>query len=298
MNMESANQSEKRTQSMLLSLLFHAALLILLFVYRIPKTDTDELTDVIPISFGGGGTDAAQGDPESGMNDASAPVGEESPAVTPAVTPPPVTPDAAQSNKPVPNSNPTLTTDDADAPNTGATKPETKKPAKTNNTPTNPVNTNPTPASDPKKTVTNPFGKSGSGTGAGGGGKPGNGGIPGGTGNNPFGKENGSGGGTGGGQGTGSGTSIGGGIGNRTVLRKGKVEGQLAGEGNVVVYVCVDADGNVVEARRQASGSTTTEPTLISKAVNAARGYKFQSSDQDRACGTITFYFRYGGSSN
>jgi len=126
MNMESANQSEKRTQSLLLSLLFHAALLILLFVYRIPKSDTDEFTDVIPISFGGGGTDAAQGDPESGMNDAPAPVGEESPAATPTVTPPAVTPDAAESNKPVPNSNPTLTTDDADAPNTGVTKPETK----------------------------------------------------------------------------------------------------------------------------------------------------------------------------
>lgn len=298
MNMESANQSEKRTQSLLLSLLFHAALLILLYVYRIPKTDTDEFTDVIPISFGGGGTDAAQGDPESGMNDAPAPVGEESPAATPSVTPPPVTPDATQSNKPVPNSNPTLTTDDADAPNTGVTKPETKKPAKTTTTPTNPVNTNPTPAPETKKPVTNPFGKNGTGAGAGGGGKPGNGGIPGGTGNNPFGKDNGSGGGSGGGQGTGSGTSIGGGIGNRTVIRKGKVEGQLTGEGNVVVSVCVNSDGNVVEAKRQASGSTTTDPTLISKAINAAKGYKFESSDQDRACGTITFYFRYGGSSN
>jgi hypothetical protein len=298
MNMESANQSEKRTQSMLLSLLFHAALLILLFVYRIPKSDTDEFTDVIPISFGGGGTDAAQGSPESGMNDAPAPVGEESPASTPAVTPPPVTPDATPANKPVPNSNPTLTSDDPDAPNTGATKPETKKPSKTTTTPTNPVNTNPTPVPDTKKPVTNPFGKSGSGSGAGGGGKPGNGGIAGGTGNNPFGKDSGSGGGTGGGQGTGSGTSIGGGIGNRSVVKRGRVEGQLSGEGDVVVYVCVDSDGNVVEARRQSSGSTTTDPVLTSRAVNAAKGYKFAASEQDRACGTITFFFRYGGSSN
>ena len=76
------------------------------------------------------------------------------------------------------------------------------------------------------------------------------------------------------------------------------MEGQLTGEGNVVVSVCVNSDGNVVEAKRQASGSTTTDPTLISKAINAAKGYKFESSDQDRACGTITFYFRYGGSSN
>ncbi len=280
---------------MLLSLLFHAALLILLYVYRIPKSDTDEFSGVIPIEFGGGGTDAAQGDPESGMNDAPAPVGEESPAATPAVTPPPVSPDATQSNKPAPNSNPTLTTDDADAPNTGAAKPETKKPAKTTTTtPTNPVNTNPTPAPDTRRQPTNPFGRNGTGTGAGGGGRPGNGGIPGGTGNNPFGKDSGSGGGSGGGQGTGSGTSIGGGIGNRTVIRKGKVEGQLTGEGNVVVSVCVNSDGNVVEAKRQANGSTTTDPTLISKAINAAKGYKFESSDQDRACGTITFYFKYG----
>ncbi|MFM7401044.1 MAG: energy transducer TonB [Bacteroidota bacterium] len=296
--MESANQSEKRTQSMLLSLLFHTALLILLYVYRIPKSDTDDFNGVIPIEFGGGGTDAAQGEPDRGMNDSPAPVGEESPVATPAVTPPPVSPDATQSNKPAPNSNPTLTTDDADAPNTGVTKPETKKPAKTTTTPTNPVNTNPAPAPETKKPVTNPFGKNGTGSGAGGGGKPGNGGISGGTGNNPFGKDNGSGGGTGGGQGTGSGTSIGGGIGNRTVIRKGRVEGQLTGEGNVVVSVCVDADGNVIEAKRQGSGSTTTDPVLVSKAINAAKGYKFESSNQDRACGTITFYFRYGGSSN
>jgi hypothetical protein len=98
--------------------------------------------------------------------------------------------------------------------------------------------------------------------------------------------------------GTGWVVSIGGSIENRDVIKRGRVEGQLTGEGNVVIFVCVDSDGNVIEARRQATGSTTLDATLISKAAKAAKEFKFESSDQDRGCGTITFYFRYGANSN
>jgi hypothetical protein len=121
-----------------------------LYVYRIPKSDTDDFDGVIPIEFGGGGTDAAQGEPDRGMNDSPAPVGEESPVATPAVTHRLSARMQHRVTSRHPNSNPTLTTDDADAPNTGVTKPETKKPAKTTTTPTNPVNTNPAPGTQQK----------------------------------------------------------------------------------------------------------------------------------------------------
>lgn len=63
-------------------------------------------------------------------------------------------------------------------------------------------------------------------------------------------------------------------------------------EGIVVVRVEVDSDGNVTHAQVDLSGSTTTDATLHSLAVEAAKKAKFRPSERTVQGGTITYVFK------
>lgn len=63
-------------------------------------------------------------------------------------------------------------------------------------------------------------------------------------------------------------------------------------EGIVVVRVEVDINGNVTHAQVDLSGSTTTDATLHSLAVEAAKKAKFRPSERTVQGGTITYVFK------
>ena len=119
--------------------------------------------------------------------------------------------------------------------------------------------------------------------------KPVNQGIPGGTGDNPFGKTNGS---DGSGGGPGTGLSIGSGLNGRAVRKRGAINDTSQKQGKVVIEVCVDSDGNVISAAYTERGSTTKDVELRDKALASARAYKFAASANAKQCGTITFNFQ------
>lgn len=63
--------------------------------------------------------------------------------------------------------------------------------------------------------------------------------------------------------------------------------------GIVVVEIWVDGDGDVVGTAFQAKGSTVSPSSpLVAEALEAARGVKFDKSEQDIQVGTITYSFR------
>lgn len=303
-----ASQEENRTKAAIGSTLFHAALLALLFFYVLPVSDTPKEPTVIELDFGGGGGDnAAAGDPDAGMNDDYTPPGEEpAPTSKPTETAPEPAPTPTKSQATPPP--PTATADDPDVAAIKQQKEQDRKKReeteRQERARQEEVNRQQAAAEAAqraeqarrdkvKQNAGSAFGKPGSnGQGAGGGGKPGNGGINGGTGDNPFGKSNGDGGGTGGGSGTGTGASIGGGLGGRAVVNRGRINDTSQKSGKVVIEVCVDRDGRVVSADYTQRGSTTSDSELKSKAIQAAKGYKFASSSADQQCGTITFNFQ------
>jgi TolA protein len=90
---------------------------------------------------------------------------------------------------------------------------------------------------------------------------------------------------------TGSG-QIGGGLSNRGVANRPTITDNSQETGRVVVKVCADKDGKVTEATYTQSGSTTTSSRLKSLAVNKAKEFRFEASEVDRQCGTITFDFK------
>ena len=303
------NQEENRTKAAIGSALFHAALLALLFFYVLPAPEFPNEPAVIALDFGGGGGDnAAAGEPDKGMNDDYTPPGEEpAPSKSQPVesTPEPApTPSKSQATPPPP----TATSDDPDVAAIKQQKEQDRKrkeeadrQARARQEEENRQREAAEQARREehakrdrvKNNAGSAFGKPGSsGQGAGGGGKPGNGGINGGTGDNPFGKSNGTGGGTGGGDGTGTGASIGGGLGGRAVVSRGRINDTSQKSGKVVIEVCVNSSGSVVSADYTQRGSTTSDSELKSKAIQAARGYRFAASSADQQCGTITFNFQ------
>jgi len=302
------NQEENRTKAAIGSTLFHALLLAVLFFYVLPAPTNPPQVSTIELDFGGGGGDnAAAGEPDKGMNDDYTPLGEE-PAPTPS-KPTEVAPDPAptptKSNTTPPP--PTATSDDPDVAAMKQQKEQDRKKQaeadQQERARQAEVNRQREAAEQVKRdeqakrdkvknNAGSAFGKPGSsGQGAGGGGKPGNGGINGGTGDNPFGKSNGDGGGTGGGSGTGTGASIGGGLGGRALVNRGRINDTSQKSGKVVIEVCVNRSGSVVSADYTQRGSTTSDSELKGKAIQAARGYRFATSTADQQCGTITFNF-------
>lgn len=303
-----ASQDENRTKAAIGSTLFHAALLALLFFYVLPVSDMPKEPTVIELDFGGGGGDnAAAGDPDAGMNDDYTPPGEDAPSPSkPAESTPDPAPTPSKSQATPPPATPT-----ADDPDVAAIKQQKEQDRKKRDEAAAQERARIDEANRQreaaeaaqraeqakrdkvKNNAGSAFGKPGSsGQGAGGGGKPGNGGINGGTGDNPFGKSNGTGGGTGGGDGTGTGASIGGGLGGRAVVNRGRINDTSQKSGKVVIEVCVDKEGRVVSADYTQRGSTTSDSELKSKAIQAAKGYRFAASSADQQCGTITFNFQ------
>lgn len=90
---------------------------------------------------------------------------------------------------------------------------------------------------------------------------------------------------------TGSGR-IGGGLANRGVLYEPEINDNSQYTGVVVVKVCVNSSGKVVEANFTQRGSTTTNKVLVDIAIDAAKKYKFTSSEVETQCGNITIEFK------
>lgn len=297
------NRDEDRTKAVLLSLMLHLGLLTLFMFYKFampakPLPPPDILIEMT--SLGGGGTDAAKGEPDRGMNSTSAPT-----------TPPPeVAEEAPAEAKPTlpvkTEAPPKTTTPTAEDPEVAALRrqqeetkrkqqEEQKKIDEQKRKEQEAANAQAKKEADRKKKMEGAFGggSGGSGAGSGTGGKPGNQGAPGGTGSNPNGTSAGTGGGSGGGSGSGIGASVGGGLGNRKIVNRVTPVYNSQEQGTVRVKICVDSDGKVIEAAPTTTGSTTSSGTLRSAAEKAAWGWKFVAAPgNDRQCGHIEFNFK------
>lgn len=99
-----------------------------------------------------------------------------------------------------------------------------------------------------------------------------------------------------GGIGVTTGGDIGGGLAGRGVRARSLPSNDSGQFGTVVVKICVNQNGDVIEARYSQGGSTTSAGALKSLAEDAAKKYKFQenSNAPDKQCGEITFKFRPG----
>ena len=134
-------------------------------------------------------------------------------------------------------------------------------------------------AEDFKNSLASSF-KKGEGTGIGDGGNPGNQGDPDGDPNSEVLK------------GISSGVGV---IGGGLQGRGGKGPGISDNSnktGVVVIYLCIDARGNVTEAKYTQKGSTTSDPQLIRLARDNAGKWNFNSGTTDTTCGTITYQFK------
>ncbi len=85
---------------------------------------------------------------------------------------------------------------------------------------------------------------------------------------------------------------LGGGISGRKIVKKPRIQDRSQNTGVVNVKVCVDSEGNVTSAKYTQSGSTTSNANLIKKAVDGAKGYKFDKTDRESQCGTIKINFK------
>lgn len=313
------SREEDRTKALVTSIILHAILLALLFFIHFNRESPLTEAPPIVIEFGGGGDDAAAGLPDEGQGNDPAPPGQqmEDPTVTEPVEEPSSEPAPPKESAPLAPSKPetprnTPTSTDPDAAALKKAQEETRRKQQQEQDRIRKEQDAARAAEaerqrqiaeqqrreqeerDKKKgQFGSTFGKPGStGTGQGNTGKPGNQGIPGGTGDNPFGKTPGSGGGSGGGDGGGVGESIGDGLGGRRVVGRPSMVDDTQKTGKVAIRVCVNSDGRVTSANYTQRGSTTTDSVLRSKAESWARGYRFAPSDAAEQCGTITFDFR------
>ncbi len=325
-------KEEDRSKAAMVSFLFHAAFFALLWFYKIYSPEAPVITPEILINFnGGGGDNAAAGEPDKGMNDAYTPPGQQmedktshTPVDEPKPEPRPAKPEPAKpthtppAKADLPKNTPT--TDDPEvaavrraqkdkqerdrriedenrrqqreeAEQIAQAKREQQRRAQEE---ADRKQREQDAYNEQKGKYGSKFGKPGSnGGGAGGGGKPGNGGIPGGTGDNPFGKSNGSGGGDGGGIGSGSGEGIGGGLRGRKVTSRPSPDCPVSDKGKVVVRVTVDAGGSVVSATATQAGSTLTDSQSRSCAEQTARRFRFAPSNEAAQSGTIEVRFNF-----
>lgn len=318
-------RQEERNKALITSIVIHAILLALLFLLHVNIEAPPVEAPPILIDFGGGGGDnAAAGLPDEGQGDSPAPQGQQmdDPSVTepvedPSSEPsPPVksTPPPPSSAKPTPQKS-TSTTPDPNVAALRKAQEETQRRQQEQarirkaqedaaraaelerqrqaQAEADRIRQAQEERDKKKGQFGSTFGKPGaSGTGQGNTGNPGNQGSPTGTGDNPFGKTNGSGTGSGGGDGSGVGESIGGGLGGRKVIGRPSMVDNTQKTGKVAVRVCVDGDGRVTSAGYTQLGSTTTDSVLRNKAESWARQYRFAASNAPEQCGTITFDFR------
>jgi TonB family protein len=319
-------ENENRTTAFIGSSLFHALLLAILIFYRFSSSEPVTESPAILIDMGGGGDNAAAGLPDQGQGDEPAPIGEQledpastQPADVPEPTPAKPTPPASKPATPTPSTPTNINTPTSNDPDVAALKKAEADKRKQQQEEQDRIRKQQDEQRiaaenerrrqqeeadrkrreqeerDAKKgKFGSAFGKpGGTGTGQGNTGKPGNQGIPGGTGDNPFGKSNGDGGGSGGGSGTGTGASVGGGLGGRKALDRVKPSYNSNNEGVVRVAICVNDDGSVSSAKSTLQGSTTTDGSLRSAAEAAARRWKFAASPgSGEQCGWIDFNFK------
>lgn len=304
------HRDEDRTKAVLSSLMLHLGLLAILFFYKfaVPEKAIEPPPTFINIEtteWGGGGDDAAQGEPDRGMNSTSAPTGDptdvdEAEPAEPApveAKPTPAPPAKSQANN-------TPTTED---PEVAALRRQQQEDAKRKQEEDARIAAEQTKKKQEQeaaaaekarqekarkdKIKNSGLGTGGTGQGSGSGGKPGNQGVPGGTGSNPFGQTAGSGGGDGGGQGTGSGPSVGGGLGGR-VISLAKATYTSNKSGTVRIKVCVNSEGKVESAEPTQSGSTTTDAELRNAAKAAVYKSRFNTAPGSEVqCGWIDYNF-------
>ena len=85
---------------------------------------------------------------------------------------------------------------------------------------------------------------------------------------------------------------VGGGLSNRGILFEPEVKDESQKTGKIVMNVCVDTNGKVIESSFTQRGSTSVDGELREKAQLAAKKYKFSASEIEEQCGTITFDFK------
>ncbi|MEM1322963.1 MAG: hypothetical protein AAGG75_22045 [Bacteroidota bacterium] len=79
----------------------------------------------------------------------------------------------------------------------------------------------------------------------------------------------------------------------RTILESEPMLEVAKENGKVVVAICVNKEGKVVEAKYKAHGSTSDHPQLIRIAIANARKYRFDRGMLDRQCGSVTYDFKF-----
>jgi outer membrane biosynthesis protein TonB len=85
---------------------------------------------------------------------------------------------------------------------------------------------------------------------------------------------------------------IGGGLASRGLVFEPTIDENSQKSGKVVVRVCVNENGEVIEAKWTQKGSTTTDSDLVNVAISGSKRYKFSKSPIERQCGTITIEFK------
>lgn len=299
------SREEDRTRAVVVSFLFHAAILAMLIFWKLASTEPEaeapaiivplEMTPPEDAGWAGGGDNAAPGQPDQGGdngNNGGEVAGEDT------YSPPPPTSEKTAPVSQAPPSNPPKTPTSTD-PDAAAIRQrqqqedqrrremaaEAERIANEERQRKAAEEARLAAERAQREKVKN-AGKDALGKkpGNGPGEKPGPGGAPDGQGTNPNGTRPGS------GPGDGPGSVIGGNLGNRKVSRPKMVDNTQK-TGKVVVEVCVDGQGNVVSADYTMRGSTTTDSELRSKAITWARQHKFAPSTSAKECGTITFNF-------
>lgn len=85
---------------------------------------------------------------------------------------------------------------------------------------------------------------------------------------------------------------IGDGLGDRKVLYAPQIKDNSQKTGRVKVNICVNAAGKVIKAQFTQKGSTTTDANLIDLALEGAEKYEFSTSKATEQCGEITIDFK------
>ena len=85
---------------------------------------------------------------------------------------------------------------------------------------------------------------------------------------------------------------IGGTLDQRALVSEPVVLGAHYNKGMVVIKICVNENGKVIQAKYTQKGSTTFNKQLKKLAVNSAKKTIFAKSDRPKSCGTITYHFK------
>jgi len=83
-----------------------------------------------------------------------------------------------------------------------------------------------------------------------------------------------------------------GGLADRGIISEPHIEDNSQKAGIVVVKVCVNSQGEIIESSYTQRGSTTTDTDLVNIAIQGAKQYRFSKSPIEKQCGTITIEFK------